>query len=577
MKRVFIGFIVCCLFWFCSPAFAARKALLIGIADYYALPSHSVKESPKYDLKGPINDVTVIKNVLISLYGFSKHDIRTLTNESATKQSIDGAFHEWLIEGTDAGDLVVFYFSGHGSRVEDFNRDEVDGYDEVLLPYDMNPDGGYNILIDDELGLWLRKLHDRQVVVIVDGCYSGGALRGRTTRGIQGETVSVLEATPAWRGRFTPITNYTPSTIAKTVSRGADIPDSVIFMAASGEHELALEVPSPDGVFHGGFSFGLSEGMTRLQRPSYERLFEHARDVVKDRLELPQDPQIVAGSHLIGEPAFGGETLAGIPELVQPAPPHDMLDEQHVLVALEALEGSTAEEMTQLKESLAALTIVKLVESNAFFDRLIRGQKTQGEYHVRLLNRIGDVDRMNPVTTIDELVSLVEKHLEYAFIVKQLARIHQPSPPFTITAWVTDQTRRDFKFGERIMFGVEAERDCYILLISLDSQGNFHILFPNKYHQESFIKGNTPVLIPDENMRSKFQLEFGPPAGEETVKVIATTESLDLRSLDLGDFSKTFQTISGESQSILVKEILDTLSSSGFEWSEDTVTIRSHE
>ena len=78
-------------------------------------------------------------------------------------------------------------------------------------------------------------------------------------------------------------------------------------------------------------------------------------------------------------------------------------------------------------------------------------------------------------------------------------------------------------------------------------------------------------------MRTKFRLEFGSPAGEEIVKAVATTEPLDFRALGLGDFREIFQTISGNTRAILVQKVADMLSSSEFEWSEDTVTIRSHE
>ena len=124
---------------------------------------------------------------------------------------------------------------------------------------------------------------------------------------------------------------------------------------------------------------------------------------------------------------------------------------------------------------------------------------------------------------------------------------------------------------------MEAERDCYLLLFNLDSQGNIHLLFPNKVYQENFLKGNTPLRIPDEAMGANFSLQFGPPVGEEKVKVIATTIPLDLQELGLGDFSETFQTISGNTRFMLVKHILDQLSSQNVAWSEDTITIRSHE
>jgi hypothetical protein len=573
MKRTFVAFMMLCLLGCTPAAFGARRALLVGIADYKVLPPSPSRDRSIVDLKGPLNDVAAIKDALVSFYGFSEDEIRVLTDEQATRRQIEATFHEWLIKGTSEGDLVVFYFAGHGSRVEDANNEEADGYDEVLLPYDMVPDGGYHILTDDDLRRWLRKLRGRTVVVIVDSCYSGGTMRGRRVRG---EPVSAFELTPAWHGRFLPITNYTPSAEAAAISRGADVPPSVIFLAASGENQLALEVRRPDGRFHGGFSLGLYDGMQRLSTPSYATLFDYVRNVMRDELGLSQEPQIATQGSLISEPAFGGQRVVRAPETLQPIASFEGISE-NVLVALEPLEGSRPEEMNRLREHLTRLPFVELVDAEEFFDRLIRGVKSQGAYHVRLLNRIGDVERIPPAATSEGVAQQLRKPLEYAYMVKHLAKIHHPNPPFRIRTWVTDQTRRDFKVGEQIVFGVEAERDCYLLLFNLDSQGNIHLLFPNKPHQENFLQGNTTLFIPDEAMGANFSLEFGHPVGEEKVKVIATTVSLDLRELGLGDFSKTFQTISGNTRFMLVKQILEQLSSRNVAWSEDTVTIRSHE
>jgi len=221
-----------------TPSFAARKALLIGIADYQALPSSSRQGIS--DLRGSINDVMAIREGLITYYGFPEKDIRVLTDERATRQNIKSAFDEWLVKGTKPGDTVLLYFSGHGSTVPDKNGDEEDGLDEVLCPYDMIPNGGHNIIIDDELGLWLRRLNGRRVIVISDSCHSGGQ-----TRSIGGIPVSILEDIPSTRPRFIPITNYQPSSIARAKARGGDVPTSIIFMAASREDEIGVSISYP--------------------------------------------------------------------------------------------------------------------------------------------------------------------------------------------------------------------------------------------------------------------------------------------------------------------------------------------
>jgi len=404
--------------------------------------------------------------------------------------------------------------------------------------------GGYNIIVDDEFGLWLKQLAGREAVVIIDSCHSGGAVRkiGQTT-------VSFLEDVPGRHAKFLPVTGYQPPPTVRSISKGADVPESVIFMGASRENEVAMEVMLPGGS-RGGFSFGLCDGMKSLRKPSYQELFRHAKKVVKDRLGLSQEPQITTiDRSIMVKAAFSIESEGQLevvtlpaeteepsvvlseseeqpvvwpePEeqlVIPPEPPEeelltlaesegqpvappepeeessapeeqpDILPEpggqpvappeivgQKVLLALQDLEGASQEEMESLKESLGQLPLVQLVKEDAFFDRLLRGEKKDDKYRIRLLNRIGDVEEVGPAATIKELVDNLSSHLEYAGMVKQLARIHHPSPPFKVRAWVTDETRRDFMVGEEIVFGFESDTDCYLLLINLDSEGNFHI------------------------------------------------------------------------------------------------------
>ena len=42
---------------------------------------------------------------------------------------------DWLIEVSAADDVVVLHYSGHGDQLTDNDGDELDGYDEVLVPY----------------------------------------------------------------------------------------------------------------------------------------------------------------------------------------------------------------------------------------------------------------------------------------------------------------------------------------------------------------------------------------------------------------------------------------------------------
>ena len=551
---------------FSLPSHGAQKALLIGVGNYQALNDSPNREM--MNLKGPVNDVRLFKNDLIVRYGFTEGEIKVLTDTQASKINIETSFRQWLINGTGKGDLVVFYFSGHGTSTENV---------KAILPYDMVPNGGLNIITAEELKNWLRRLEGREVVVIIDACYSGGL--ARTIRGLP---VSTLEESDSWQIKYLPITSSQPPANARAISPEWWVPESGIFLAAAKGNEKAYDFRSPIG-HHGAFTYGLHEGMTQMQAPSYRKLFEHAKKVVIDRLKFPQEPQIIARGTIAVEPAFRVRTQPQV-ETHRAVTPPEIVGER-VLVALDRLAGVPDNEVSQLRDRISRLPMATVVRENEFYDRLIRGEKINGRYQLRLLNLVGDVERLRPAAALQELIGEIQQHLEYAYMVKQLARIHHPAPPFKITLTVTDERRREFRIGENAVFRVKSERDCYILLVNMDHQGNFHIIYPNRFSQNNLLRAHTELIIPNMEGTRRFDLQFAPPAGEETIKVIATTSPLDLQRLDIGNFQHTFQNLRGNIRIIMVREVIEQLnnntntSASGgrrFEWSEDTVVLRTH-
>src|SRR5262245_1037024 len=79
-----------------QPAAAAgKKALLIGINEYVAVP----------DLRGAVNDIELIRDVLITRYGFAAEDVEMITNEQGTRDAMLAALDR-LAERTQPGDFV---------------------------------------------------------------------------------------------------------------------------------------------------------------------------------------------------------------------------------------------------------------------------------------------------------------------------------------------------------------------------------------------------------------------------------------------------------------------------------------
>lgn len=80
-----------------------------------------------------------------------------------------------LVDGLVSGDEVFFHYSGHGTQYIDRNFDELDGFDECLVPLDC--EDGAGLITDDELREILVDKIPKGVKLtgILDCCNSGSA------------------------------------------------------------------------------------------------------------------------------------------------------------------------------------------------------------------------------------------------------------------------------------------------------------------------------------------------------------------------------------------------------------------
>jgi len=91
------------------------------------------------ELRGCINDVKNIEQLLTQTYGWSKSCIRILTDDSRDRNAIPNKENilqglRWLADGCSPGDVLFFHYSGHGAQQVDPNGYEEDGMNETILP-----------------------------------------------------------------------------------------------------------------------------------------------------------------------------------------------------------------------------------------------------------------------------------------------------------------------------------------------------------------------------------------------------------------------------------------------------------
>lgn len=147
---------------------ARKLALLVGINQY---PSQG--NAPTNLLSGCLTDVELQRELLIYKWGFHPSDILVLTDSQATRQNIENAFISHLQQQAKTGDIVVFHFSGYGSRVKGGTTPDL--VQNSLVPFDdlfPTSDSPFvNDLLEETLYLMLDSLPTDNAIVILDTSY----------------------------------------------------------------------------------------------------------------------------------------------------------------------------------------------------------------------------------------------------------------------------------------------------------------------------------------------------------------------------------------------------------------------
>ena len=234
----------------------AKKALLVGIN--YTGTSN--------ELFGCINDVNCIKE-RISTKGFTSiNTITDLTTKKPTKDNILREFKSLLVN-SQAGDLLFFLYSGHGSYDLDRNGDEADGYDELIVSSDSKG------ISDDEFKTIIQQnlKQDVTLFAMFDSCFSG----------------TMLDL----RYQYMDSVNYDKYT---ENDKQAITVGNVFMISGCADNQT-----SADSVFNnkanGALTWSLLESLKQKPNDSWRELVKNMRDLLKTS-EFTQIPQFSSGS-----------------------------------------------------------------------------------------------------------------------------------------------------------------------------------------------------------------------------------------------------------------------------------------
>jgi len=546
-------------------------ALVVGISDYIHFD-----DVEGGDLPGAEHDARRIRDVLVMRGGFPESNVRMLLNHDATRDAIEEGITEWLVGNARPGDNVVIFYAGHGSQMWDEDGDEDDGLDETIAPADVVASSTEFDISDDQFNDWLGMLPTDNVMVVLDNCNSGTGTRDVTpfSKGrLLARDINDIERPEGAQRRALPGQEEDDTGFDSQETR-------VLELAAAQPFQVAVDAffPAVEGreAFHGGaFTTFLVQQMWKApEDASYDDVFEDAYEALK-RNRFQQDPYISEDVSLKDLPLFflEGETAgrgemalpvtsagsgtaelgAGLALGITPGSVFESETGARMVVSsvsqratsVDVISGTVAEGdqarlisyvyaqspllvnvaavETRLAEALAtaigASSSIRLIEDDQSFSHLI--VRRRGD-ELRVIGSDGFARHEGIGTTDDAMGQLAEILLKES-AAKTLGDMDNPAQTFGFDVQLLGE-KTSFGLGEEIRFFIESDREGYVTLVDLGTDGTVAMLLPNADDPSMRIRAGQRLEYPGPDL--VFQaLE---PAGGGLVRAFITEEPLDL-------------------------------------------------
>lgn len=143
-------------------------ALVFGISKY--------REDMIPKVQFARRDAEIMASYLQAVAGVTRSRTKLLVDEEATLSDLTAYIEEWLPRRVNADTTVFFYYAGHGTPNPATGK-------AFLVPYDGHPDFASKLYPLERLYESLEKLPAKEVVVLLDSCFSGASGRSVLPKG----------------------------------------------------------------------------------------------------------------------------------------------------------------------------------------------------------------------------------------------------------------------------------------------------------------------------------------------------------------------------------------------------------
>lgn len=109
--------------------------------------------------------------------------------------------------------------------------------------------------------------------------------------------------------------------------------------------------------------------------------------------------------------------------------------------------------------------------------------------------------------------------------VEAIADIENENAQFLIDLRLEEE-KETYKVGEKLAVIFKANKDCYLTLLNVATDGQVYKIFPNEHQNDNFVKANEEYRVPAKD--AKFLLKVKSPSGKDVIKAIATLKNVQV-------------------------------------------------
>jgi hypothetical protein len=545
-----------------------RWALIVGVSDYI-----NFGEEIGGDLPGARNDALGFRDVLVARYGFTDSNIHLVLDRAATRDRIVSEMKQWLPSVVKPGDLVVFFFAGHGSQSWDTNGDEEDGLDETICPTDVVKGNTDKDIPDDELNQLLTGIPTDNVAVVLDNCHAGSGTRAVTP---------FARPRSLARNASNDVPKPANATVGKPTTNAATdkLPEKILEIAAAQADEVAVDAEWPGAAgeparFGGAFTTNLVKNLWQAPAgTSYTDVFELTVEDLK-RERFAQRPNISrresgAAFTPFGEAAKSSERGAFVPVLSTNGSEVELSggSAAGITVGSTYAVGGTTLRITKVDANRATALAQGGTPAPGDHAKLVAYKYPPSDLRVS----IADVARASRPALATELgriagVSVIQQPAQFAHVLirpaekggyivigldgsirhtvsassdlsrvieqeseaHQIALLDNPARPFNVVFGFS-ASKSQFRVGEPIGFKAQSFRTGYLTVVDLGTDGRVSVLFPLEAGQDNRVTTDRTIMIPTAAMNESFQAQA--PIGRGLVRAFVTDKPLNLTFRD---------------------------------------------